>query len=123
MTDKSNDSSEQTQITQQVFERLNTKIQQEEAVETQSDIGQQYLETLGSILREWRIKNDYTRSNLSEKLELTPDQLLCIESGIALLEDISKTHLLALQSLLSDTSLDRKLNEQIEVFLTWLNQS
>ena len=75
---------------------------------------------MGKLIRAWRITKGYTRPDLAKKLNLDVDQLLCIERGIGLPEDITEQQLFTLQSLLATADLDRQIKSLIQHYLASL---
>lgn len=103
-------------LTPIVWDRLNSSLQKRSSTDD-SNHQKQILAELGHQLRQWRIKEGYTRQELAEKLRLAVDQLLCIENGIGVPADISAVQLYALISLLTNDEYDRRLNASIQYYL------
>jgi hypothetical protein len=105
-------------IDQTIFDRLNAKLDQEQAEGT-DNLQKQSLDELGRLIQQWRLKLGYTRGVLAGKLQMNVTQLLCIENGIAEVEDIPAEQLLILKALLPEDDADA-LRVAIEAYLALL---
>jgi hypothetical protein len=106
-------------VAPKVLDRLNAQIQQE-SLGVEPDQAKIYLDEIGKLIRVWRITKGYTRPDLAKNLNLNEDQLLCIERGIGLPEDITEEQLFTLQSLLATDDLDRQIKALIRHYLAAL---
>lgn len=103
-------------IAPKVFDHLNAKLQQED-VGTVPKHQQMLLEQLGRQLRQWRMREGYTRQQLAEYLRINVDNLFCIENGIAVPGDIAEPSLRTLLTLLAQDELDISLAWLIRQYL------
>jgi hypothetical protein len=94
---------------QTVLDRLSAKLEQEQT-NTTDNLQQQSLEELGVQIRQWRLKQGYTRALLASMLQIDEEQLLCIENGIVKAGQISKGDLLTLQGLLNEDEEDKAVH-------------
>jgi hypothetical protein len=95
-------------MAQTVLDRLNLRVQQKNSALAQTP-QQKSLQQLGYRLRQWRIKSHFTRQILADKLGMDINQLLCIEAGIGLPEDITETQLSTLATFLTKEKFDQSL--------------
>jgi hypothetical protein len=85
---------------QPIFDRLNAELEQERTGRMEGP-QKEALDALGREIRQWRLRQGYTRRFLASKLHMPVNQLICIENRLAQADDVSAKQLLILQTLLT----------------------
>lgn len=83
------------------------------------DHGNSYLTRIGSLAKTIRIQEGYSRNEFAKRLGITPDQLLFLETGFGIDEDITVEKLIYLCDDLTDTNQEefRRLLGQYRSYL------
>lgn len=104
---------------QTVVARLHAKVQQE-YTETTPRPQQQALEQLGHLIRQWRLRTGYTRQALADQVGFDPYQLLCLENGIGVPDDMTAAQIHTLSTRLTDDEVDIDLRTSIRHYLAYI---
>lgn len=105
---------EVTPIADELLDRCN--LVADTGREQENSEGLQVLDAIGDLLKTWRIGHGFTRAMVAEKLDMTREKLLFLETGMSMTADISVQQLTLLQSMLAQSAHAKELTALLEKY-------
>jgi len=102
-------------LSQALLDRCNLVV--DGVLSGQEPVMDKHLQAIGKKVKLWRIQSEYTRAALAKRLGMNPDQLLFLETGVGMPEDVTLSQLLRLQALLTESDQGRDFDQQVQEYV------
>lgn len=100
-----------------VLDRLSLEVERIQSGGVLADPGRPVLTHIGDLVSTWRLQHSLTRAQTAAMVDISPEQLLFMENGMALTGDISADQLLRLLQLCAGSEQEPELKMWVYAYL------